>query len=73
MDAKVRKMENGIIRYITMKKIIQLYINQYEYNGLRAINWSELYKMIKNIKDTIEINKLIKQSKEVRGIKGWEF
>ena len=56
-----------------MKKIIQLYINQYEYNGLRAINWSELYKMIKNIKDTIEINKLIKQSKEVRGIKGWEF
>ena len=43
------------------------------YNGLRANDWKELNKMIKNIENTIEINKLIKQSKEMRGIKGWEF
>ena len=43
------------------------------YNGLRANDWKELNKMIKNIENTIEINKLIKQSKEMRGIKGWVF
>jgi 5'(3')-deoxyribonucleotidase len=44
-----------------------------QYNGLRATDWSELYKMIRNIKDTIENNKLTEQNKEMEGIKRWEF
>lgn len=47
-----------------------------QYNGLRATDWSELYKMIRNIKETIESNnKLIEVNKlsESDGIKIWEF
>lgn len=44
-----------------------------QYNDLRAMDWKELYKMIKNIKDIINNNKLIEENKELRGIKGWEF
>ena len=47
------------------------------YKGLRATDWSELYKMIKNIENTIENNKLIEctinNNKESEGIKRWEF
>ena len=38
----------------------------------RATNWKELYKMIKNIENTINSNKLINNG-ESDGIKGWEF
>lgn len=43
-----------------------------EVNMTRATNWKELYKMIKNIENTIENNKLINNG-ESEGIKGWEF
>lgn len=42
------------------------------YNGLRASDWSELYKMIKNIENTIDNNKLTNNEKAV-GMKRWEF
>lgn len=42
-------------------------------NMLRVKDWSELYKMINNIKDIIENNKLIEENKERDGEKIWEF
>jgi uncharacterized HAD superfamily protein len=46
-----------------------------QYNSLKATDWKELYKMIKNIKDIIESNnKLIEiNNNEGEGIKVWEF
>ena len=45
------------------------------WQGLRATDWKELYKMIRNIKDIIESNKLIEISNnnEREGINRWEF
>jgi len=47
-----------------------------DYNGLRVNDWSELYKMIKNIENITKNNKLIElknNNKEKDGIKRWEF
>lgn len=58
IDDRVDALESceGIVPY-------RICYGQYQWNkdykGLRASDWSELYKMIKNIKDTIEVNKLI--------------
>ena len=41
-------------------------------NMIRATNWKELYKMIKNIENTIDNNKLTNNEKVV-GIKRWGF
>lgn len=41
-------------------------------NTSRASDWSELYKMIKNIENTIQVNRLIEINERV-GIKRWEF
>lgn len=38
----------------------------------RATDWKELYKMIRNIKETIEVNKLIKNVERL-GEKVWEI
>lgn len=73
IDDKLEAIEsmNGLADY-------RICYGEYDWNkqhsGLRATNWEELYKMIKNIENTINSNnKLTKINYESEGIKRWEF
>jgi len=75
IDDKIEAIEsmNGLADY---RVVFGVYDWNKQYNGLRSSDWSELYKMIKNIENTIKNNKLIEISnnkKEKDGIERWEF
>ena len=75
IDDKIEAIEsmNGLADY---RVVFGVYDWNKQYNGLRSSDWSELYKMIKNIENTIKNNKLIERSnnkKEKDGIERWEF
>jgi len=75
IDDKIEAIEsmNGLADY---RVVFGVYDCNKQYNGLRSSDWSELYKMIKNIENTIKNNKLIEISnnkKEKDGIERWEF